>query len=121
MTSRVPTTIVAALLVGAVLWGGCLPCTQLLARQQAPTGCCDQAGKCKTPAPDTPSPKYCKSPALALDQYVKADPDLRVVALLETAPAVVPALAAPPTVVRVTALPGYSPPDLFRLHSAFLI
>jgi len=121
MVRSLPTTFAAVVLAGAVLWGGCVPCQQLFARPEAATGCCDRAGKCKTPAPVAPSPKSCKSPALALEQFVKAEPELRLVAVAEGAPAVFPALAADAPVVRVAALPGYSPPDLFRLYSAFLI
>ena len=117
---------VTLLLALSVLWGECAPCQQLLAAvQPAANKCCDSKGKCKTPQPRTPLQKPCQSPTAVLAQYEVALPDHRVPA--EVAPVLTADLEAGlmPVAEMPASLapspPGYTPPDLYTLHSAFLI
>ena len=117
-------TVVLAL---SMLWGECAPCQQLLAAvQPASNRCCDSKGKCKTPQSQTPLRKPCQSPTAVLAQYEVTQPDHR--AQVEVAPVVAAdiALDVMPVVPEMMASlapspPGYTPPDLYTLHSTFLI
>ena len=114
------------LLALSVLWGECAPCQQLLAAvQPAAKRCCDPKGNCRTPQPQTPLQKPCQSPTAVLAQYDVAPPDHRVQG--DVAPVVTGDLEAGVMLVAETPAslapspPGYTPPDLYTLHSAFLI
>ena len=114
--------LILAALIGPVLWGGCAPCVQLFSHASSGNGCCLPSGKCKTPS-EPAGQKHCLSPAQELQQYVKADLD-------DVGPVGVPAKAGIVSLISLQTrlfvpqkliLPSDSPPDLFRLNSAFLI
>ena len=118
---------VALLLALSVLWGECTPCQQLLAAvQPAANKCCDSKGKCKTPQSQTPLQKPCQSPTTVLSQCEVTPPDHRAQVEVVTVMAadlsmdVMPVVAAMPASLAPSP-PGYTPPDLYTLHSTFLI
>ena len=64
------SSIMAALIVGALLWGNCLSCPQLLllSRQSAPAhACCHEKSM-----PKTPGARQCQSQGLG--NFIKSDP-----------------------------------------------
>lgn len=113
-------SLMALLLLGALLWGNCLSCPQMLLglASHAPAhDCCKHPGK----QPAT-SQNDCQS--FALKHFVKADPAPKAqlqatvyahFAGANTQPA---ALAAPKVVVGVI---PHSPPDLEVLNSSIRI
>src|ERR1022692_1979109 len=124
----VSNSLLAFLLLGALLWGKCLSCPQLLLSLASHTpahGCCKHPGK----QPVTPQDE-CQS--FALKHFVKADPapkahlqavayaHLQAVAYAHVAGADTQAVApiAPRAVVVVI---PYSPPDLEVLNSSIRI
>ena len=113
-------SVLAFLLLGALLWGNCLSCPQLLLSLASHTpahGCCKHPGK----QPVTPRDE-CQS--FALKHFVKADPapkaHLQAVAYAHVGGADTQAVApiAPRAVVVVI---PYSPPDLEVLNSSIRI
>ncbi|MBI3667072.1 MAG: hypothetical protein HY236_12775 [Acidobacteria bacterium] len=118
--------VVAAVLTGTLLWGGCVSCQQLFSKTTKDNACCLPSGQCKNAAPVETGHQHCKSPTAALEQYVKGDPDgmakvpgvVVPAAAFEIASGATIAAAAPDSL----APPGdQSPQDLFRLYSTFRI
>lgn len=114
------TSVLVVVVAGALVWGGCVSCQNLLPQKQTAGGCCENSGKCKVPAPQESGHKHCKAPALALEQYVKADPDRAFEACSEPEPVVAAAVCAP-AVTPVAVDAAYSPPAVFLLNSTFRI
>ena len=114
------TSVLAAVVTGMLVWGGCVSCQNLFSQKQTTNGCCETAGKCKTPAPEQSGHKHCKSAALALDQYVKADPDRVLQGWAAPEPVVTEALWTP-AAAPLARESAYSPPEIFLLNSAFRI
>jgi hypothetical protein len=117
------SALLNGLLALGLLWGVCAPCRQLLAQSTAHNNCCDSAGRCKTPQPQSQAQKPCQSPVAVLEHYVAPQPDPAAQLDLPLPAVTTPAQLA--VVVEVPAVavspPGYTPPDLYPLHSAFLI
>ena len=115
------TAVVAMVLAGAVLWGGCVSCQQ--AASKPATSCCQPSGRCQTPASSAPDHQHCASAAFPVQQYVVADSKVSVE--LQPAAAIVeaqvPAPVGEPLKLRLTSHPAYSAPDLYCLYSVFLI
>ena len=112
--------VLAFLLLGALLWGNCLSCPQLLLSlaSHAPAhGCCKHAGK----QPVT-SEISCQS--FALKHFVKADPAPKVQLQAAANAHFVSADTTPlaPVAPRgaILVIP-YSPPDLELLNSSIRI
>ena len=120
MARRLLIALGAVLVTGTLLWGECVACRDMLSAAKATRGCCESSGKCKNPG-TAPDHKHCKSPSLATQQYVvvelaKVSPDLTPV--VQAAPAASMERAAPAPHLGP---PGYSPPELYLLHSVLLI
>jgi hypothetical protein len=116
----VSNSLLGFLLLGALLWGNCLSCPQLLlslASHVPAHGCCKHPGK----QPAT-SQNDCQS--FALRHFVKADPAPKVqlqaaayapLVSLHTMP-----LTPAPGAIAPVAIP-HSPPDLEVLNSSIRI
>jgi hypothetical protein len=116
----VSNSLLAVLLLGALLWGNCFSCPQLLLSlaAHAPShGCCKHSDK-------QPATSQDKCQSYALKHFVKADPtpELQLPASVSmpfTVAGTQPVLPAAPKVV-VGIIP-HSPPDLAVLNSTFRI
>lgn len=112
----VANLFLAVLLLGALLWGNCLSCPELLLAlsSHAPAhGCCKR--------PDS-SGNECHS--VALKHFVKADPAQQTAIQFAPCSPMVTRLPAPPvTPVRLDTVPAIqqSPPGLDVLNSVFRI
>ncbi len=112
-------SLLAVVLLGALLWGNCLSCPQLLlslASRSAAHGCCPPTGK-------TPVPTNNDCQSFGLKHFVKTDatPQLRLPqsALAEIVVAV--ARNLPVAAGRAALTVPYSPPDLEVLNSSIRI
>ena len=117
---------VTLLLALSVLWGECAPCQQLLAAARpAANRCCDSKGKCKRPESQTPLRKPCQSPTAVLAQYEVTQADHRAqveaVSVMAADLEMGVMLVAETPASLTPSPPGYTPPDLYTLHSTFLI
>lgn len=117
--------LVTVVLTSSLMWGGCAACLQVYARPASKSGCCLPAGQCKKSGPTLPTHKHCAAPDLALQQYVKAnavDPARAqtVVARVEATSFIVSPLVEQRTATPLD-LAATDPPELFLLHSIFLI
>ena len=116
----VSNLVLAFLLLGALLWGNCLSCPQLLlslASHSHSHGCCKPSGK----QPAT-SRNDCQS--FALKHFVRADPAPKAQLQAAANAHFVTVDSIPPTpatpMASVLVLP-YSPPDLEVLNSSIRI
>jgi hypothetical protein len=111
---RVSSSLMAALIVVALLWGNCLSCPQMLlaaATHQPAHSCCHRTKTAGT-----------KCQSQGLQHFLKASPELQTPAVAAVA-AVAPVIAVP---LALGALVSpvelvHAPPDLLSLHSAFRI
>lgn len=106
--------MMAALIVGALFWGNCLSCPQMLlavAAHQPAHSCCHRTKTAGT---------SCQSQGL--QHFLKAGPEVQTAAVAVVA-AVAPAIGVSlPQGALVTPVGvEHAPPDLLALHSAFRI
>jgi len=116
------TAVVVAVMIGTLVLGGCLSCRQGLSQRPADNSCCKPTGQCEKSGPVQGHQKDCQSFQSGLEQFVKVE--LHLDGQLHPASDRVETLAAalPDSPLRWSSpLPGYSPPDLFLLHSSLLI
>jgi hypothetical protein len=114
------SSLLSALVVVTLLWGGCISCSQFFMFTAVEKNCCDKAGQCKRPTKSAPV-KECKRMPLEPQGFAAAHSELAA-ALVSSEIPVVPVLAGSLMTVRHEAAPvEHSPPDLNVLHSTFLI
>src|ERR1019366_2098261 len=110
---RVSSSLMAALIVVALLWGNCLSCPQMLltAAHQPAHSCCHRTKSAGT---------SCQSQGL--QHFLKAGPELQTPAVAVVA-AVAPAIAVslPQDALVAPVEVEHAPPDLLALHSVFRI
>jgi hypothetical protein len=108
------SSLMAALVLVALLAGNCLSCPQMLlalATHQAPHSCCHHKQPVKV---------ECQSQALG--HFVKTEQGAQALDLAVTADRVTVVAAAMASQAHIVTIPAeHAPPDLLSLHSSFRI
>jgi hypothetical protein len=115
----ISNSLLSALMLVTMLWGGCVSCPQFFMFPSAKKDCC-KAGHCDRSKPQKTAPgKECKRMPLepASSAHVHAELPIAMTASMDLlAPAVPPAPA-----FRAILQVEHSPPDLQVLNATFLI
>jgi len=113
------SSLMSLLLLGTLVWGGCISCEQYFMWPGA-KGCCSPDGHCKTKTPKPQSSsRECKQIAFDHQKSVDLHIELPVIALVKIVVPVPMALAL--ELRHGSNLIEPSPPDLLVLNSTFLI
>ena len=117
MIRAITNSLLSALMVATLLWGGCISCSQFFMFPSAKKDCC-KAGQCERSKSQNVPSKECKRMPLepASSGHVHADLPATVLTAIDLVPA---ELSIP--VVDVVLAVEHSPPDLQALNSTFLI
>jgi len=116
MVRSVLTGVLAAAVALALIWRTCAACHEVT-QTPANNGCCDQSGKCKTPAPQ-PLKNSCPTAGHTVGHFAQAAPE--VTAETPTAELAVLVPVAPPAPVTQIDT-GPSPHDLVVRHASLRI
>ena len=119
MRRTITSSVLSALVVVTLLWGGCISCPQFFMFPTAAKSCCNKDGKCERPTKTAPV-KECKRMPFEPQASGMAHSGL-VAAIVEEAPVMPVPVGPSMAVYRDPATVEPSPPDLNVLHATFLI
>ena len=119
MYRTLTSSVLSALVVVTLLWGGCISCPQFFMFPTAAKSCCNKDGKCERPTKTAPV-KECKRMPFGPQGSSMAHNELAV-AIVEVAPVMAVLVGPSMAVYRDPATVEHSPPDLNVLHAIFLI
>ena len=115
------SSVLSALVVVTLLWGGCISCPQFFMFAAAEKNCCNKAGECERPTKSAPQ-KECKRMPLEPQGFSSVHSELVAAVISSEESPVKPVLNGPFMAVhQEPATVEHSPPDLNVLNSTFLI
>jgi hypothetical protein len=113
-------TFLSLLLVGTLLWGGCVSCERFFMLPQLKTDCC-KAGKCERTQGKIPVQRECNKQPMDSPGEHPVVPQMNATLSDLDSFVLVAARVELGPVGEIAAAPEHSPPDLLLLFSTFLI